>query len=85
MLEPFKAAIFDNAHNSRLEPGCIRFDVVQNQEDKTQFTFYEVYKDADAVGAHRASAHFSRWNEFKEGSGAVLDFDRRLFDGINYS
>lgn len=83
-LEDFKKAIGHNAKGSRMEPGCYRFDVVQDQEDATKFTFYEAYKNADAVAAHRASPHFHVWNDFKE-SGAVTHFDRKLYNGINYT
>ena len=83
-LDAFKKAIGHNAAGSRLEPGCYRFDVTQDQEDPTKFVFYEAYKNADAVAAHRASPHFHVWNEFKE-SGAVTHFDRKLFNGINYT
>lgn len=83
-LDDFKVAIGHNAKGSRMEPGCYRFDVVQDQEDPTKFVFYEAYKNADAVAAHRASPHFNVWNDFKE-TGAVTHFDRKLFNGVNYT
>ena len=42
-VEAFKAAILDNAQASIQEPGVVRFDVLQQAEDPTCFTLYEVY------------------------------------------
>ena len=39
------------------EPGCARFNVLQDMEDDNVYYFYEVYKDEAAVAAHRAAPH----------------------------
>ena len=63
----FLKAIEDNAVTSvRDEPGCLRFDVVLDKDDPDHYLFYEVYRDADAFAAHRASDHFARWREAAE-------------------
>jgi quinol monooxygenase YgiN len=36
-IEAFKTATIENASNSIKEPGIVRFDVVQQQEDPTKF------------------------------------------------
>jgi quinol monooxygenase YgiN len=59
----FEAATNDNAANSRLEPGVARFDVVRQQDDDTRFVLMEVYRDAQAVAAHKATAHYLRWRD----------------------
>jgi len=62
MREKFLAAAMDDSICSvRDEPGCVRFDVLQDNTDPNKFFFYEVYQDAKALEAHRASAHFPRW------------------------
>jgi (4S)-4-hydroxy-5-phosphonooxypentane-2,3-dione isomerase len=43
------------------EPGCVRFDVLQSDQDPTQVTLYEVYRDDAAFQAHLQSAHFKEW------------------------
>lgn len=51
----------ENATQSRLEPGVVRFDVLQQKEDPARFVLYEVYKNPDGHGAHRESAHYLKW------------------------
>jgi autoinducer 2-degrading protein len=62
MRERFLAAALDDSTCSvRDEPGCVRFDVLQDSSDPNRFFFYEVYRDEAAVEAHRASEHYARW------------------------
>ena len=62
MREKFLAAALDDSICSvRDEPGCMRFDVLQDNTDPSKFFFYEVYLDENAVKAHQASAHYARW------------------------
>ena len=35
------------------EPGCLRFDVLQDNEDENRLHLFEVYQDEAAVDAHR--------------------------------
>lgn len=63
-LEAFLAAIGENADRSfHDEPGCVYFDVCQDESDDHHFVFHEVYVDHEAVAAHRAAAHFAVWRE----------------------
>jgi autoinducer 2-degrading protein len=55
------AAEDDSICSVRDEPGCVRFDVLADQDDPNHFLFYEVYKDEDAFKAHQQGAHFVRW------------------------
>merc|ERR1719221_2404134 len=71
-VEKFIEAITIDCEGSRTEPGCLRFDVLQDQEDKLKFTFFEVYKDQAAVAFHREQAHFKAWGNFKA-TGGVKD------------
>ena len=43
------------------EPGCLQYDTIQSDENPLQFFFYERYKDAAALEAHRTSAHFAKY------------------------
>jgi len=63
----FLEAIEDNAVSAvRDEPGCLRFDLVRDQEDPDHYLFYEVYRDEPAFQAHRDTPHFARWREAAE-------------------
>jgi quinol monooxygenase YgiN len=60
-VESFKHATLTNARSSVQEPGVVRFDFVQQQEDPTQFVLVEVYRDAAAVAAHKQTPHYLAW------------------------
>jgi (4S)-4-hydroxy-5-phosphonooxypentane-2,3-dione isomerase len=55
------AAEDDSTCSVRDEPGCLRFDVVQNLADENHYYFYEVYRDEAAHAAHRNTPHYPRW------------------------
>jgi autoinducer 2-degrading protein len=58
----FLAAIEQDALGSeRDEPGCCRFNVLQDAADPNTYYFYEVYKDEAALEAHRAAPHYATW------------------------
>jgi (4S)-4-hydroxy-5-phosphonooxypentane-2,3-dione isomerase len=64
MLPEFERAIMANADAARTrEPGCLRFDVSQKEDDPLQWLFYEVYKDSAAFETHRASPHFAAYQQ----------------------
>ena len=63
-LAEFLSAARHNAeHAVADEPGCLRFDIVQDREDAHLFRFYEVYTDDAALAAHRQTAHFKTYIE----------------------
>ena len=43
------------------EPGVIRFEVGRSQEKPHVFALWEVYRDQEAVNAHRSTEHFQRF------------------------
>ncbi|MCH9673801.1 MAG: antibiotic biosynthesis monooxygenase [Gammaproteobacteria bacterium] len=51
----------DALGSERDEPGCARFNVLRDAHDENVYYFYEVYKDAEAQAAHRASPHYAIW------------------------
>jgi (4S)-4-hydroxy-5-phosphonooxypentane-2,3-dione isomerase len=64
------AAEDDSICSPRDEPGCLRFDVLQDQQDANHFFFYEVYRDQAAFEAHTQAAHYARW---RAAAAEVLD------------
>lgn len=60
--ERFLKAIEADAEGSeRDEPGCLRFNVLRDQQDPNVYYFFEVYRDAAALEAHRAAPHYAVW------------------------
>lgn len=45
------------------EPGCLRFDVMQDGEDPNTIHLYEVYRDTAALEAHRLAPHYTKWRD----------------------
>jgi autoinducer 2-degrading protein len=68
MREKFLAAAQDDSICSvRDEPGCLRFDVLEDEADPNHFLLYEIYRDDAAFQAHREAPHFARWRQVAEG------------------
>ncbi len=42
---------------TRREPGCLRYQLLQNRADPTDFTFVEEWADEAAIDAHFATPH----------------------------
>jgi len=62
--EAFVEAMLDDAKGSlHNEPGCLRFDVVQDAGDPNRIWLYEVYVDEAAFQAHLQAPHFIKWRD----------------------
>ena len=62
-VDAFKAATIENARNSVKEPGIARFDVIQQEDDRTRFVLVEGYRDSAAAASHKETAHYARWRD----------------------
>ena len=60
------------------EPGNLRFDFIQEVEDRSRFMFYEAYKTEEASAAHKNTPHYLRWRE------AVKDMMAEPRKGVKY-
>ena len=56
-----EASLGDSQGSVRDEPGCFRFDILQNDSDPNLFHLYEVYADQAAFDAHREAPHYKKW------------------------
>ena len=54
---------YDAEHSEKDEPGCLRFDLIQDSDDPNRFYFYEVYRDEAALEAPRQTPHFKFYFE----------------------
>ncbi len=59
----FLTASVTNATASRDEPGVLRFDVLRDNGDPAHVVLVEVYRDAEAVSAHKQTAHYAAWRD----------------------
>ena len=56
-----EATLSDAKGSNEDEPGCLRFDVLQDTEDPNRVHLYEVYRDEAALEAHRQAPHYTKW------------------------
>ena len=59
--EEIREALRAATEASRKEPGCVSYIPHIVDGDADTILIYEQYKDASAVDAHRASAHFKKY------------------------
>ena len=64
--DAFKEASIENAEHSVQEPGVVRFDVIQNNDDPTKFVLVEIYKTADDPAKHKETDHYKNWRDSVE-------------------
>ena len=62
-VDAFREATLLNASHSLREPGVARFDVLQQQDDPARFVLVEAYRTADAIAAHKETAHYAAWRD----------------------
>ena len=65
-IEDFKRISVENRGGSILEPGVLRFDVLQSDSDPQHFILYEVYRDEKATMDHKGTKHYQLWREAAE-------------------
>ena len=82
LVAEFTAAILKNAALSvERDPGCVRFDVLQQQDDPTRWLLYEVYDQEQAWVEHRKAPHFLAFMEV--GNRAIVTREATKLTGIN--
>lgn len=78
-VEAFKQVTIENASHSVNEAGIARFDVIQQVDDPTRFILVEVYRTAEASGAHKETAHYKLWRD------AVMKMMAEPRQGVKYA
>lgn len=58
--EEVKSVLLDIIEPTRKEEGCIVFELLENQENHTDFTFVEEWESQELWNAHMASAHIAQ-------------------------
>lgn len=60
-VEEFIEATLENHRASVREPGNLRFDFLQSEEDPSRFLLYEAYDSEEAAKAHKETGHYLEW------------------------
>ena len=65
--DQFIEGIKENAsHAQNDEPGCLRFNVIQDANNENRIWVYEVYKDEAAFQAHTQSPHYLQFRSMSD-------------------
>jgi quinol monooxygenase YgiN len=71
---------------TRAEPGCISYSFAWDILDEGLIRIFEVYTNAEALAAHRASAHMAAWRgvgpELGIGERNLTQYDIAKFEKI---
>lgn len=62
-VDAFRAATMVNAKASRLEPGILRFELLQQTDAPDRFVLVEEYRNPEAQLSHRETAHYAVWRD----------------------
>ena len=62
-VEDFIEATEENHNYSVREPGNLRFDLLQDAQDKASFMIYEAYDSEEASAAHKNTDHYLKWRD----------------------
>lgn len=77
-LAKFLEITLANHRGARAEPGNLRFDVLQGEDDPTRFVLVEIYRDAEAAVAHNSTPHYLAWRD------TVADWMASPRQGVRY-
>lgn len=58
-VEDVKSVLLSIIEPTRQEDGCIVYELLQNQEDPTDFTFVEKWESQELLNAHLTSVHIA--------------------------
>lgn len=77
-VDAFREATLANARASVQEAGIACFDIVQQQDDPTRFVLVEAYRNAEAPGLHKQTAHYAAWREAVDSMMAETRFSTKF-------
>jgi len=67
-----------NHLKSIMEPGNLRFDILQDASDPAKFTFNEAYESEEAAKAHKNTKHYEEWRD------TVADWMAKPREGVKH-
>lgn len=71
-IDETRAALEGFIEPTRAEAGCIYYELMQNNDDPTDFTFVEEWESNETLNAHLESPHITA---FKQRAGDLLSSD----------
>lgn len=62
-IDVFREQSVQNARKSIQEPGILRFDLLQQQDDPERFVLVEIYQTPEDAAKHKETAHYKKWRD----------------------
>jgi autoinducer 2-degrading protein len=81
-LQEFIQHVATHARNSEREPGCLRFEVLQDQEDPQTICMYEVFRSEADLVVHRQQEYYRRWMEISKDWRDASSYSRRVLEHV---
>jgi autoinducer 2-degrading protein len=63
LIQNFIDATIENAKSSILEPGILRFDIIQQIDEPANFVLYEIYRTEQDTAKHKNMEHYRVWRD----------------------
>ena len=70
-INRFIEATIANHKESVIEPGNLRFDIIQQADDPGRFMLYEAYESEESAAAHKKTTHYLKWRKEVENYMAI--------------
>jgi (4S)-4-hydroxy-5-phosphonooxypentane-2,3-dione isomerase len=71
-IKAYQAAVLEDARNSILEKGVLRFEVFQEQANPAHFTLLEVYHDPQAREFHLQTPYLKKFRGILKDQGLLI-------------
>ena len=81
-LSDFVEHVQHHASHSVREPGCVRFDVLQDRDDPQTICLFEVFVSEADLDTHRQQDYYKRWMEMSADWRDTSSYTRRVLDQI---
>ena len=82
--DAFEALFRSYVAPSRLEPGCIEYHMLRDQQDPTLFIFYEIWQSREHLAVHENLPHMKQFFDNRM-DYLARDFEVRLIDMLSPS
>jgi quinol monooxygenase YgiN len=82
-LGEFVEHVRAHARNSLAEPGCLRYDVLQDRQDPHTICLYEVFRSEADLEVHKQQDYYKRWMAMSRAWRHPAASTRRVLDHIH--
>jgi autoinducer 2-degrading protein len=81
-LKDFVENVRKHARNSLEEPGCLRYEVLQDTRDSQTICLYEVFRTEADLDKHREHDYYKHWMAISRDWRDATSSNRRVLDRV---